>query len=102
MRYFLMNLGGSIKHFRQQRGLNQKAFAEALDITGPYLSLIESNQRTPALAMLEGIAAKLEVPLPVLMFHAMEENDVPVEKRDLFRSIFEPMKEMIVTQLARK
>lgn len=92
-----MNLGSTIKYFRVQRGLSQKALAEAVDITPPYLSLLESNQRVPAMAMLEGISKELGVPLPILMFYSMEESDVPPKKRALFRSVFEPVKSMITT-----
>jgi transcriptional regulator with XRE-family HTH domain len=92
-----MNLGSTIKHFREQRGMSQKALAQAMEISAPYLSLLESNQRTPALGMIEAIAQALKVPVPILMFHAMEEEDVPLSKRALFRTVFEPVREMITT-----
>lgn len=92
-----MNLGSTIKHFRERRGMSQKALAQAVEISAPYLSLLESNQRTPALGMIEGIAKALAVPVPILVFHAMDEQDVAPGKRALFRTVFEPVRDMITS-----
>lgn len=92
-----MDLGSTIKLFRERRGLSQKALAQAMGISPPYLSLLESNQRAPALGMIETIAKALDVPVPILMFHAMEERDVPPVKRALFQSVFEPVRDMIIS-----
>lgn len=97
-----MNLGSTIKYFRTQRGFSQKALAKAARMTAPYLSLLENNQRAPAMAMLENIAKELGVPVPILMFYAMEESDVPPPKRELFRSVFEPVKSLIATSFIEK
>ncbi|HRO99693.1 MAG TPA: helix-turn-helix transcriptional regulator [Flavobacteriales bacterium] len=92
-----MNLGSTIKHFREQRSMSQKALAQTTGISAPYLSLLESNQRTPALGMIESIAKALGVPVPILMFHAMDEHDVPPAKRALFLTVFEPVRDMVTT-----
>ena len=90
-----MNIGSAIKHFRDERGLSQKALAEAVDITAPYLSLVESNQKVPTIALLEEVARAFDVPLPILMFFALEEKDVPVKKRTMFRSLIDPVRSMV-------
>jgi len=90
-----MDIGSAIKYFRNQRGLSQKALAEAMEITAPYLSLVESNQRVPTIAFLEQVARVFDVPLPILMFFALEEKDVPLKKRTMFRSLIEPVRSMV-------
>lgn len=90
-----MNIGSAIKHFRVQRGLSQKALAEAVDITAPYLSLVESNQKVPTIALLDEVARAFDVPLPILMFFALEEKDVPAKKRAMFKSLINPVRSMV-------
>lgn len=90
-----MDIGSSIKYFRDQRGLSQKALAEAIGITASYLSLVESNQKVPTIGLLEEVARKFDVPLPILMFFALEEKDVSVRKRKMFRSLIDPVRSMV-------
>lgn len=82
-----MNLGSTIKKIRKEKGLTQKAFALECDITQTYLSQIESNQKEPNLSTLKSISAKLKVPLPILFFLSMTEEDVQPEKRAGFNHL---------------
>jgi XRE family transcriptional regulator, regulator of sulfur utilization len=95
-----MNIGSSIRYFRLRRGFSQEKLAEALGSTASYISLIENSQRQPGLPMVERIASKLEVPVPILMFFAMDENDVAPDKRDFFSSSFEMMKQLVLSSLS--
>ena len=82
-----MNLGKTIKTARKQKGLTQSQFAEACDITQAYLSQIENNNKEPNLSTLKNISTHLEVPLPVLFFLALDEEDVQPEKAEAFKLI---------------
>src|SRR5688500_14354769 len=53
-------VGARVRKLRLARGLSQKDLAEP-EMTPPYLSLIESGQRTPSLEVLTYLAEKLEV-----------------------------------------
>jgi tetratricopeptide (TPR) repeat protein len=53
-------LGARIRKLRMERGLSQEAIAQPL-LSGAYLSLIESGQRTPSQDVLTHIASKLGV-----------------------------------------
>jgi transcriptional regulator with XRE-family HTH domain len=90
-----MDLGGAIKDFRKKKGLNQKELAELSDITQTYLSQIETNQRDPNLSTLRVISERLELPLPILFFLSMTEDDVDPSKRDVFRPIYAGVKAML-------
>lgn len=53
--------GLAIRHFRQQAGLSQDGLADRLDISPPYISMLESGRRYPSIEMLIRIAKALEV-----------------------------------------
>lgn len=82
-----MQLGATIASLRKERRLKQSELAESVGLTVSYLSQVENDHREPSTAALRSIAGALEVPLPVLFFLAMEEEDVTPEKRDAFTEL---------------
>lgn len=90
-----MNLGSTIKHFRQQKDLRQNALAEICGITQTYLSQIENNVKEPNISTLKIICKNLSIPLPVLFFMALDDKDVKPEKRAAFKHIEPSIKSMI-------
>lgn len=93
-----MNIGHVIKDFRKQKGIKQGEFAELCKVSQTYLSLIESNQKDPNLSLFKAIAEQLEIPLPILFFLSLDENDVPEQKRNIFK-ILEPSLKDLVAQI---
>ena len=85
--YFVMNLGNSIKAFRKERKLSQSDLAGMCGITSTYLSLVENGKKEPTIALIKIIAEKLEVPLPILIFSAITDEDIPIEKKELFELV---------------
>lgn len=79
-----MNLGLAIIKVRKIRGYNQKKLATLCEITPSYLSQIESNKKEPNLATLKKISLKLSFPLPVIFAIAMDDDDVPQERKEAF------------------
>lgn len=90
-----MDLGNTIKNIRKQKGLNQGQFATVCSITQTYLSQIENNQKEPNLSVLKTIAEKLSVPLPILFFQSLTEDDVQPDKREIFKVIRPSVKKII-------
>ena len=82
-----MNLGETIKLLRKRNGLNQSQLAELCDITVTYLSLIENGKKEPTLSLLKMIANSLQVPLPILLFSALTEEDIPESRKEFFNVI---------------
>ncbi len=82
-----MNLGYQIKNIRKQKGLTQAEFALSIGITQTYLSQIEGNLKEPNLSTLKSISVGLDVPLPILFFLSMTEEDVKPNKRNAFKII---------------
>lgn len=87
-----MKLGKVIRELRKKKGLNQKEFATLCGITAAYLSQIETGGKSGTkqvghLTMLQTIATKLEVPLPILMWFTIEDTDIAEHKRAAWKAI---------------
>lgn len=90
-----MDLGTVIKNIRKQRQQTQSELAVLCNISQTYLSQIEVNKKDPNLLTLKKISSHLEVPLPILFFLSMNEEDVDPKKRDAFKLINSPLKNLI-------
>ncbi len=82
-----MNLGNTIKIIRSKRGIRQNELAESTNLSQTYLSQIENNQKEPNLSTLKQICACLDVPLPVVFFLSLDEDDVPGNKKEAFKLV---------------
>ncbi|MFP5040703.1 helix-turn-helix domain-containing protein [Parasediminibacterium sp. JCM 36343] len=90
-----MNLGNIIKNIRKQRGQTQAEFALSCDITQTYLSQIENNLKEPNLSTLKLISDNLNMPLPILFFLSMTEDDVQPNKREAFQIVSPSVKSLV-------
>lgn len=90
-----MNLGISIKNLRQQKGIKQTSLAEMSGITQTYLSQIENNIKEPGISTLRIIANNLGIPLPVIFFLSLENDDISPEKRNSFKHLAPSINSMI-------
>jgi transcriptional regulator with XRE-family HTH domain len=63
-----MRFGTIVKTLRTQRGLSQRELADRAGVTDPYITLLETNQRTnPSLTVLKRLAKALGVPMTTLL-----------------------------------
>jgi len=90
-----MDLGTTIKKLRKQKDMTQDDFAGMCDITQTYLSQIENNQKEPNLSILKTISEKLEIPLPIIFYLSLNEDDVPEEKRKAFEMVSPAVKSLV-------
>jgi len=90
-----MDLGETIKSIRKRKGIRQNTFAEHCEITQAYLSQIENNLKEPNLSTLKKIADKLSVPLPILFFLSMNEDDVASDKKEVYTMIAPSVQSLI-------
>ena len=58
--------GERLKEIRLQRGMTQERFAETLDISVDFLSLIERGKNAPSFDTLEIMAKRLRLPVAEL------------------------------------
>ncbi len=82
-----MNVGKTIKMLRVKKGYTQKSFANLLEITPSYLSLIESGDRKINMEFLEKISQKLEIPTSVFVLLASEKNDLEGIDNELYEKL---------------
>ena len=90
-----MDLGSIIKNIRKHKGLTQNELASLSNITQTYLSQIETNLKEPNLSTLKVISHNLEIPLPIIFFLSMTEEDVQPEKRNAFKIVSPSVKSLI-------
>lgn len=90
-----MKLGPTISRLRSARGLKQKELAGRVGITPGYLSQIEHDRREPTLSLVKELASALGVPAPVVFFLALDEGDVPEEKRPAYRHLAAPVRALL-------
>lgn len=90
-----MNLGAVIKDIRKQKRQTQTEFASNCGITQTYLSQIENNSKEPNLSTLKEISNNLDIPLPILFFLSLNEDDISPEKRKAFEIINPSVKLLI-------
>ena len=82
-----MNIGIAIRTIRKERTqqLNQSEFAPLIGITQTYLSQIETGAKTPTISVLEKISKEFEIPLPIIFWLGINEEDIAEHKREYFR-----------------
>jgi len=90
-----MDLGSVIKDIRKQKKQTQEEFALSCGITQTYLSQIEGNLKEPNLSTLKEISDKLNLPLPILFFLSMTEDDVQPNKRKAFKIVSPSIKSLV-------
>ena len=90
-----MNLGNVIKNIRKQKGQTQGEFASLCGITQTYLSQIESNLKEPNLSTLRSISEHLDIPLPIMFFMALTDDDVDPSKREAFKIVGPSVKSLV-------
>lgn len=90
-----MDLGSIIRSMRKQKRLTQNELASLCDITQTYLSQIESNSKEPNLSTLKMIGEKLNIPLPILFFLSMNDEDVRPDKREAYKIVSPSVKSLV-------
>jgi len=90
-----MDIGQIIKDVRKKQGVSQKKLALKCELSQAYLSQIETNQKEPNLSTLKVIAANLNIPLPILFFMSLEDNDISEQKREAFNVVSPAIKSML-------
>ena len=90
-----MNLGRAIQTVRKGKGLRQEDLSRLSGLSQTYISQIEKNKKEPKISSLLKISEVYEVPLPILFFLALDESDMPSQKREMFHLMAEPVKSFI-------
>lgn len=90
-----MNLGNTIKRVRKKKNIKQIELSNKCNISLTYLSQIENNKKEPALSTLREISNYLNIPLPILFFISLSEDDIPSEKREAYKFLYPSINNLI-------
>lgn len=91
-----MDIGNAIKTLRKQKGISQKQLAEICEISVNALCQIENDQTFPHKSTIQKICDALQVPTSYLLFFSISEEDVPENKRGLFKDLSPTMKSLLL------
>ncbi len=89
-----MNLGVAIKSVRRQLGITQQELSEKSGISQTSLSQIENAVKRPSNKTIQSICHVLEVPEAVLYILAMQDTDVPSDKKNVYDMLFPSIKNL--------
>lgn len=90
-----MNLGQAIRDIRKGKGIKAKELASMSGLSKTALTNIEKNRSFPTKPTIDILCQSLGVSVGALMIHCLTEEDVPMEKREAFRVLIEPLKNML-------
>lgn len=93
-----MNFGTTIKQLRKRRGINQQILADRLGVTQTYLSLVESDQKTPSIKLINSLSEELKVPPSILAYLTLNKKEISKNKHDAFEKI-NPLIEDLIHQI---
>jgi len=93
-----MKFGNTIKQLRKRKGINQKILAERLGVTQTYLSLIESDQKTPSINLINSISRELSIPPSILAYLTLDKEEISKNKHEAFEQI-NPLIEDLIRQI---
>lgn len=83
-----MDIGKTIKDFREQQGMTQKEFAESLGTTSSYVSRLEANKRSVNVRTLDTLFENMGVELELNFIQSGK------EKIEITRIEYEKLKEI--------
>lgn len=91
-----MNFGMAIRTLRCSKNMTQAELAERVGVSENAVSSWELGKAFPPNNRIKQICTALEVPTSYLMVSSVEEEDVPEDKRVLYRVLLEPFKKEVI------
>ena len=93
-----MEIGDSIRKLRMWREMTQKELAQRIGMSANALCAIELNRTFPAMETIVKVCRELGVPVGYLLFFALTEEDIPQDKRELFRILREDLCDVLLSE----
>ena len=90
-----MKLGSTIKQLRKRQGLNQQKLADKLGVTQTYLSLLESDRKTPSINFINSLSKEFNIPSSILAYLTLRKEEITDDKLKSFEKINPLIEELI-------
>ena len=87
-----MDIGQAIKELRTKRDMTQEQLAASVGMTTNAISMWELGKRIPPKESIERLCRAFGIPVSYMLMAAIEEKDIPEEKRVLFRALLKPLR----------
>ena len=93
-----MEIGDSIRKLRMWREMTQKELAQRIGMSANALCAIELNRAFPSKEAIVKVCRVLGIPVGYLLFFALTEEDIPQDKRELFRILREDLCDVLLSE----
>lgn len=97
-----MDIGQAIKTLRLQHGMTQAQLAERCGMSTNGISLLELGRSFPPKNTVERLCRVFGLPTSYLLMASIEESDLPEEKRVLYRTMLEPLRNELMAPKDRE
>lgn len=87
-----MDLGQAIKILRTKQGMTQAQLAEKCGMSTNAICSLETGKAYPPKATVDRLCQAFDIPESFLLMASIEEEDIPEEKRVLYRALLEPLR----------
>lgn len=87
-----MDLGQAIKILRTKQGMTQAQLAEKCGMSTNAICSLETGKAYPPKATVDRLCQAFGIPESFLLMASIEEEDIPEEKRVLYRALLEPLR----------
>lgn len=87
-----MDIGQAIKILRMKSGLTQSQLAEQVSMSTNSICSLETGKTYPSKCTVDRLCKAFGIPPSYLLLSALEEGDVPDDKRVLYRALVEPLR----------
>ncbi|WP_294285489.1 helix-turn-helix transcriptional regulator [uncultured Chryseobacterium sp.] len=90
-----MTIGEVIKLLLKKKNITQLQLAEKIGKSTTAVSQIVKGQYYPSIDTLEKISKVIDVPVPVMQFLTISDNDVPDDKKQLYNLLAPSMNKFL-------
>lgn len=91
-----MDLGTALKSIRKDLKVSRIELAKRSDLSVTALYNIENNLSFPSKETIYKLCESLKIPVSYLMLYSLTEEDVPEDKRELFKLAVGPVKAFLL------
>lgn len=93
-----MDFGVAIRNLRLTQGMTQKQLAERCQVSINTVSSWETGNSQPPKSAIGRICKAFGIPTALLPLSAIEEDDLPEEKKILYRTLIVPLRDELTNR----
>lgn len=87
-----MDIGQAIKELRVKQGMTQGQLAERCGMSTNAICSLETGKAYPPKSTVDKLCEAFGIPQSYLLMASIEEEDIPEDKRVLYRALLEPLR----------